>query len=355
MSLPATLVSRPITLDQLVALSDEIAALARAGVPLDRGLRELSRDLPGRLGRLAGDLSKRLAAGESLAQIVAGSKGMFPPAYQAVLEAGLRVGRLPAAMEETARTARRIRDLRSSIGIALLYPLIVIQLAWQFFIFGVLRTGPVLLGVLEEMQPGFLEWLPTLIWLAEWALPWTGLLLACWLAALWYRTGRIAAGVELHPLLAWGTVGLVARMQRAARLAALTDLLALLVSHRVPLDEAVELASAAVGSPRMAAGGRDLAERIRRGQFGGPPPHGFSPLLAWTLTCGGGHAHLSQTLHRTSQIYRDEFQRRAQWLGLYVPLFATVVVAGGVVILYAIFSLAPWILIMHRLSDPLLQ
>ena len=46
--------SKPvITLDQLVALNDEIAALVRAGVPLDRGLRSLGEDLPGRLGRFA--------------------------------------------------------------------------------------------------------------------------------------------------------------------------------------------------------------------------------------------------------------------------------------------------------------
>ena len=35
-----------VTLDQLIALNDEIAALARAGVPLDQGLLHLGRDLP---------------------------------------------------------------------------------------------------------------------------------------------------------------------------------------------------------------------------------------------------------------------------------------------------------------------
>ena len=50
--------SKPvITLDQLIALNDEIAALVRAGVPLDRGLRSLGEDLPGRLGRFARQLS----------------------------------------------------------------------------------------------------------------------------------------------------------------------------------------------------------------------------------------------------------------------------------------------------------
>jgi general secretion pathway protein F len=42
-----------LSLEQLIALGEEIAALARAGVPLDEGLAELGRELPGRLGKVA--------------------------------------------------------------------------------------------------------------------------------------------------------------------------------------------------------------------------------------------------------------------------------------------------------------
>ena len=66
----ATLVRQPITLEQLAALSDEISALARAGVPLDHGLRELARDLPGRLGTMAAEISRRLEQGRSLDDVI---------------------------------------------------------------------------------------------------------------------------------------------------------------------------------------------------------------------------------------------------------------------------------------------
>ena len=39
-----------VSLDDLIALNDEIIALIRAGVPLERGLAGLADDLPGRLG-----------------------------------------------------------------------------------------------------------------------------------------------------------------------------------------------------------------------------------------------------------------------------------------------------------------
>jgi general secretion pathway protein F len=356
-SLPATLVSRPVTFDQLVALSDEIAALSRAGVPLDRGLSELGRDLPGRLGSLAGEIGHRLERGEDLARIVADSKGMFPPAYHAVIAAGMRAGRLPAALEDVTRAARKIRALRTTIGMALLYPLAVMLIAWSLFIFGVVRLLPVMIRILQDVNVDLSQWDQAAARLAQtsnWWGPIVPGVLMLWLLWVWFRTGQVEAGVELHPLLAWGAMGSLRRMQRAGRMAALTELLSLLVANNVPLDEAVELASAAVGSPRLAAGGRELAERIRRGQIGGPAPRGFAPLLCWTLSAGN-QQNLPQLLHRAAQTYREEFDRRAQWLSLYVPLVATALVAGGVVMLYAMLSLGPWIVVMHRLASPYME
>ena len=85
-----------MTLDDLIALNDEIAALVRAGVPLEAGLAELGGDLPGRLGRFAAGLAQRTARGESLAQAITGDAGQLPPAYRAVVEAAcVRAGCRP--------------------------------------------------------------------------------------------------------------------------------------------------------------------------------------------------------------------------------------------------------------------
>jgi general secretion pathway protein F len=353
-SLPATLISRPVTLDQLVALSDEIAALARAGVPLDRGLKELAADMPGRLGQLARDIGQRLESGESLSHILAESQHPFPPAYRAVVEAGLRAGRLPAALEDVARTARRISHLRTSLGTALLYPLIVLLLAWLLFLFTCAKVLPVLVRLLAEFEPAAEQWYGAAMRFAHWA-PWLAwgvplvlVLLAAW---TWFRSGQVASGVELHPWLAWGAIGSLRRMQRAGRMAALSETLSTLIANDVPLDDAVALASAAVGSPQLAKSGRELADRIRRGQIGGKPPPGFPPLLAWTITCGN-REQLQHSLRRTAQVYRDEFDRRGQWLTLYVPLIATAIVGGAVVMIYGLLSLGPWIVIMRRLAQP---
>ena len=87
--------SGPITLDQLLALNEEIAALVRAGLPLGRGLLEAGRDVRGRLGRIAGVLGRRMNRGEGLAEALEAERRAIPPLYRAVVEAGARAG--PAA------------------------------------------------------------------------------------------------------------------------------------------------------------------------------------------------------------------------------------------------------------------
>jgi general secretion pathway protein F len=355
-TVPATFVAHPITLEQLAALSDEIAALSRAGVPLDRGLRELARDLPGRLGKLAGAMGTRLEEGRSLDGVVEELGSTLPPAYRAVIAAGLRAGHLSAAMEGIAHTARRIAQLRNSIYLSLIYPLIVLLLTWILGVFVLTKIGPVLSRMLVEFDvvgPWIIDTYDGLARHAEWFGPLLPLLFAVWLAWSWYRAERIAAGLELHPLLVFGAVGTLARMQRASRIATLADLLALLIGNAVPLPDAVELSSAAVGSAKLAAGGKTFAEQLRRGEPIRHAPTGFPPLLTWTLASAQSPVQLTRVLSRTAEIHRDEVARRSQWLAFYVPLVITTLVCGGLVLIYAGLTLGPWIALMRRIAQPL--
>jgi general secretion pathway protein F len=347
--------SPPLTLEQLAALSDEIAALTRAGVPLDRGLKDLARELPGRLGRVTHSVADRLSQGQPLAQIVADLGTALPPAYQTVIAAGLRAGRLSLALEGVSRSARRIGHLRRSIGLSLIYPVIVLGVAWALTIFVLLNLPPVMARMLIEFEvtrlpvESYLARANESVWI--WG-PLVPLVAGLWLAWAWRRSGQVAQGTELHPFLALGPVGVLSRMQRAGRMASLADLLALLLTHEVPLADSVELAAGACGSPQLAQGGKLLADQLRRGERIEQPPAGFSPILAWTVASGQSPAQLVRTLKRTAEVYRDEFNTRGQWLSLYAPLALTIGAGGTVALVYAALTLGPWVAIMLRLAQP---
>ena len=89
-----------MSLESLVALNDEIAALVRTGLPLERGLRQVGDDLSGRLGGTMSSLAERMSRGASLPEALAAEGDRLPRIYRAVVEAGLRAGRLSAALEK---------------------------------------------------------------------------------------------------------------------------------------------------------------------------------------------------------------------------------------------------------------
>src|SRR3954468_5174792 len=95
-----------ISLEQLIALNDEMVALVRAGMPLERGLRAAGRDLSGKLGRVTSSLGERMGGGQSLPGALAAEGDRFPKVYRAVVEAGVRSGRLASALEGLAGYAR---------------------------------------------------------------------------------------------------------------------------------------------------------------------------------------------------------------------------------------------------------
>ena len=92
----------------------------------------------------------------------------FRHSYRAVVIAGLRSGRLSSALEGIIGTSRRMKDLRQSITIALIYPLVVVFVGYNFFLFAMQKLTPVTMAVYNDFvsQPR-----PALLWvqaMAEW-------------------------------------------------------------------------------------------------------------------------------------------------------------------------------------------
>jgi general secretion pathway protein F len=339
-----------VTLDQLIALNDEMAALVRAGVPLEETLAELGSEVPGRLGKIAARLGQRMRAGESLTQILAGDDALFPPVWRAVVQAGLRCGRLAAALEAMSDTGYRLAELRRAVGTALIYPLMVVAVAYGFFVLLVTTLAPVTLRTYEDLTSSSDPLLASLVWLgqtAPWWAPFPPLVVLLVLAVWWYRSGR-ASAVQGRTAASpgsgrrgWPTAG---RVLRDGRLATFAEILSLLVRQQVPMPEAVVLAADASGDRRLAQGARDLADRLRSGGSGAEgqamPPH-FPPLVGWLILSGAQADVLGDTLGQMAETYRQRAARTTTWAGVYLPMLLTAVIGGTATLLQALLVFGP--------------
>ena len=254
-----------ITLDELIALGDEIGALVRAGVPLEQGLAELGSDMPGRMGRLATVLAQRSSGGEPLDRVIADETEQLPAAYRAVVQAGLRAGRLPAALESVASAARRISQSQRAIVVAAAYPLLVFMIAWVALALLSVTLIPRLAADFDAFGAPGSRFFHFLTWLGHGAIWWGPLgplVVLSIFGAWWYAATRarsLYAGWA-HRLLR--RVPWVGPMLRWSQTATFLELLAMLVENQVPLHEGVLLAGRASGDAELARSAEQLAAAL---------------------------------------------------------------------------------------------
>jgi len=333
------------TIDQLVALNDEIAALVRAGVPLELGLREVGRDSAGRLKEISETLAARMSAGASLPEALRAEENRLPIAYRTVVEAGLRAGRLPVALEALSNYARELVELRRQITLALLYPLIVAALAYLLFVVVIVDLADRLRETYELFRIP-IDWpLAIVVRVGDAAVHWWWILPVCLgIAVVWWM---MTGGVHIlsfegpsRPLAWMPGVGLISRRFQLANFA---DLLALLVEQDVPLAEAMRLSADATGDTALRQGAHQLAASVEQGNFGstGGYRYGFPPFLFWVLTRGGQGGGLARLLAHAATIYRRRAANLANWFKVIFPIAAAFFIGGGVTAAYALTLFGP--------------
>jgi general secretion pathway protein F len=343
-----------MTVNDLLALNEEIAALVRAGVPLEQGLADLGADMPGRLGQAAAALAKRTASGESLEQALADQAVALSPAYQAVVQAGLRAGRLPAALEAVAASAHRTAETQHAAIVAVSYPLLIFALVWMGLAIFSRTLAPTLATSFHAMGVPGQGVFVALAWVGRGAGFWgpaVPIVLGVFLLLWWFACTRAAAvhNRRADRLLTW--LPGMGRVLRFSRSAAFLDILALLIENRTPLDEAVTLAASASGDPQTVHAAQQLSETIRRGQTQPfPSDSTFPPLMNWLVLAAGRDGALLPALQHSAAAYHRRARNQFDLVRVLLPAFLTVVVAGSITAAYALVLFVPYTMMLRALA-----
>jgi type II secretory pathway component PulF len=343
-----------MTLNDLLALNEEIAALVRAGVPLEKGLAELGADMPGPLGQAAIALADRTARGDSLEQALADQAVALSPAYRSVVQAGVRAGRLPAALESVAASAHRTAETQRAAVVAVSYPLFVFALVWCGLAIFSQTLAPSLAQSFHKMNVPGEGVFAALAWLGRWAWYWgpaVPIVLAVVMFSWWYACTRATV---LHSRRAdWlmGWLPWMGQVLRCSRSAAFLEILALLIENQTPLDEAVALAASASGDPKTLQAAQQLTDMLRRGQTQPAPGEpDFPPLMNWLVLAVGQGGALLPALQHSAATYHRRARNQSDLLRVLLPAFLTVVVAGSITAAYALLLFVPYAMLLKSLA-----
>ncbi|HEX3726641.1 MAG TPA: type II secretion system F family protein [Pirellulales bacterium] len=360
--------SKSMSLDDLVALNDEIAGLVRSGLPLELGLAGWGRDLPGALGSLASTLGQQTAAGRSLAESMADMGDQIPPVYRALVTAGLRSGRLSSALESMSHTARNLREIRGTVALAVLYPLLLILLSYCLFMMLAAPLMHLLMAVYEAEPPKFWSYIAEAGSLSTRVIPLPAFagfgmpvvlippLVLVGAAVVWWLGTKRAMMVDAGSAARWLTwVPVAGRAVRESRSATLAEVLGLLVQHDVPMNEALVLAADCTADRRLMKAARRASSAIERGaapaEFRGQLTD-LPPLLAWLIISGARQQTFTAMAAHIADTYRRRIARDSQWLRETLPILLVMGVGAVVVLAYALAIYLPFIELMDRLATP---
>ncbi len=342
--------------DDLIALNEELAGMARAGLPLDQGLAALAREMGrGRLRSVTADLAHDLREGRTLPQALERQAGRVPPFYAGLVAAGVRSGRIGEVLATLTTYARTLGNLRTILFDAFFYPVVVLTFALVLFGFLCVFVLPQFETIFHDFQLS----LPPVTQLVlavgrhpiEYAvIPVVAVLVGLVLVRLILRSSEAGRYLWARSLY---TIPIAGTLVRAARLAAFTELLAILVDHETPLPEAFRLAGQATSDPVMAITARHVCADLDQGLPLGTVLRGRGLVpewVSWMAGLGEKRGALGPSLHLIADMYRRQVEARAALMRSVVPPFMIVATAGVFTAFFVFALMLPLMKLLEGLS-----
>ncbi len=334
-----------LTLDDVLALNEELAALADVGIPTNLGPRFTRAALPRTLEHINRSLSLRSSLGQSLVTSVAENQELSP-IYRSALETGLRSNCLSVTLDGISRQAAAESELRNTIGRSLISPMIVLALAYLGFIVLCLYYLPAIKGIYEQVgQPHGLP-VRLMVLMREWLPYWATLLpilvfgsVIFWLRG-WGGWRRLVPGSK--------------RYSAAVRHANFAHQLTSLIENDTPLAESVPLAAAVTGDAGLIAASAALSDSYRRKEklsADAEALRALPPLLRWALTSDLGDQSLPEILRSAENIYGHRAECRAALWRFVLPAMIGALLGGSIVLIYGLSVFGPFVRLLKDMAS----
>ncbi|MBF0179816.1 MAG: type II secretion system inner membrane protein GspF [Magnetococcales bacterium] len=323
----------------------QMATLLRAALPVEEVLRIVAWQTGNRRWRaILLAVRARVMEGRSLAEGLAEYPWLFADIYRETVAAGESSGRLDRVLERLAEHLERGGRLKRKIGVALIYPGVVVG-------FSLLIAGILVAYVVPEITKVFDDFGQALPPLTQGLIAVSAFLRGQWhwlalgLAGAWL-TWRLLARREgfvrgWHGVLL--RLPLSAMLVRGLNTARLARTLGILTASGVPLLEGLRIAGRGVSNLAMREAVVRAADRVREG--GGvhralAESGLFSPMVIQLIASGEASGNLAGLLEHAAEAQEQEVETLLGVLtGLLEPLM--VLLMGGLVLTIVLAILLP--------------
>ncbi len=336
---PKTAIGR----NQFMLFNQQLASITKAGIPLEKGLRELSNDVGSKsMRKLIDDIAGELEKGVSIEKAFEKRQKRFPPLYGRILKAGVETGRLSEMLTSLNRHLELASRTRRIIFEAISYPLVILVLGAIVITGMFLLVIPQFKTVLEEMVGGRLNPITaTFLTIPSYIIPfWIGVgcVIAIILVAL-TMLSTSSAGRRLKEST-FLQIPVVGRVYHSSVLGRMAEAMAMMVSASCDMPASLRLSSGATGSEKLILESEALADQIEQGanileagQFCNMIPR----LFLYSIQLGTQRNELQDNLYSLGQMYAE--QARCGQARLQAVLLPMMLILVGSVIATAVLAM----------------
>jgi len=349
---PRTAIGR----NEFMLFNQQLASITKAGIPLERGLRELASDISSRsMRKLIDSIASELEAGTSIEDAFEKRQKRFPPLYGRILKAGIETGRLSEMLTSLNRHLELAHQTRRIIFEALSYPAVILTLAavilTVMFMIIIPQFGPILADLTEGSQLPMLTKL--FLGVTEHIIPfWIGV--GILVAVIIFAAGLLStspAGRRLKESLLLRML-VIGRVYHSSILSRMAESMAMMVAAGSDMPACLRLGSGSTGSETLLLESEMLARQIEQGanileagQFCRMIPR----LFLYSIQLGTQRNELQDNLYSLGQMYSEQARcGQARLQAVLLPLM--LIVVGGILVMAVLSMFLPLITIITKLS-----
>jgi len=336
---------RGINATELALVTRQLATLVQSGMPVESALAtaaEQSEKM--RLKKIVLAVRAKVLEGHTLADALKEFPHVFPDLYRSTVAAGEHSGHLEAVLGRLADYTESRQALSQKMGLALIYPALMIIVAILVVVVLLAYVVPQVVGVFDNIGQELPLLTRGLIAVSDF--------LSAWGVALF---GLIVVSVTVFNLLlrkegfrsAWHRwllhVPLVGRLVRGLNTARFARTFSILSASGVPVLEGMRIAAEVVSNLPMRKAVDEAARRVREGssinqalQKSGY----FPPMVVHLIASGEASGNLDDMLERAATSQERELETSVSALmGILEP--ALILIMGVVVLVIVLAILLP--------------
>jgi len=348
---PQTAIGR----NEFMLFNQQLASITKAGIPLERGLRELASDVGSKsMRKLIQAIADELESGVSIEQAFEKRQRHFPPLYGRILKAGVETGRLSEMLTSLNRHLEMANQTRRIVFEALSYPAVILVMASIVLTVVFLFVIPHFKPVLEEMVGGRLPLL-TVFFLNV-----TGNVVPFWITVGCF-IGLVIVLLKAFSSFPQGRgfkegllfkIPVIGRVCYCSTLSRMAEAMAMLVAAGCDMPACLRLAAAATGSEKLTLESEILASQVEQGTNileAGHLCKMIPRLFLYSIQLGTQRNELQDNLYGLGQMYAE--QARSGQARLQAILLPTAIIGlGGIIATMVLAIFLPMITVIQSLS-----